>query len=143
MRLRFSAFSLVRFALALGVIAGSAVLVSADRKASFSPHDKAYYADPAVIEYVQPGLAFSVVSASIASSGTVTVDYKVTDPTGAPLDLAGVVTPGAISPRFVLGYIAKGSTQFTSYWQSSSTNATTGFVSTRASGDSGGTSQTV
>ncbi len=145
MRLRFSVFAFARYAVALGVIAGSVALVSADRKASFSPHDKAYYADPSVIEYVQPGLAFSVVSASIASNGTVTVDYKVTDSTstGAALDQAGVTTPGPISPRFVLGYIAKGSTQFTSYWSSSSTNATTGFVSTRASGDTGGTTQTV
>jgi OmcA/MtrC family decaheme c-type cytochrome len=143
MWLRFSAFPLGRYAVALGVIAGSVALVSAGRKASFSPHDKAYYADPSVIEYVQPGLAFTVVSASIAATGTVTVDYKVTDPTGAALDLAGITTPGAISPRFVLGYIAKGSTQFTSYWQSSSTNTTTGFVATRASGDTGGTTQTV
>jgi OmcA/MtrC family decaheme c-type cytochrome len=143
MRLRFSAFPFARYAVALGVIAGSVALVSAAKKTSFSPHDKAYYADPSVIEYVQPGLAFAVVSANIASNGTVTVDYKVTDPTGAALDLAGVTTPGAITPHFVLGYIAQGSTQFTSYWQSSSTNATTGFVATRASGDSGGTSQTV
>jgi OmcA/MtrC family decaheme c-type cytochrome len=143
MRLRFSAFSLARFGLALVVIAASVALVSADRKASFSPHDKAFYADPSVIEYVQPGLAFTVVSAKIAADGTVTVDYKVSDPTGAALDLTGVTTPGPISPRFVLGYIAQGNTQFTSYWQSSSTNATTGFVATRASGDTGGATQTV
>jgi OmcA/MtrC family decaheme c-type cytochrome len=117
--------------------------VSADKKASFSPHDKAYYLDPAVIEYVQPGLTFTVVSANIASNGTVTVDYKVADASGAALDLAGVVTPGAITPHFLLAYMAKGNTWFTSYWQSSSTNATTGFVTTRASGDTGGTSQTV
>ncbi len=143
MRIPSSVFAVGRYALVLCVIAGSVALVSADKKASFSPHDKAYYLDPAVIEYVQPGLTFTVVSAKIASDGTVTVDYKVADASGAALDLAGVVTPGAITPHFLLAYMAKGNTWFTSYWQSSSTNATTGFVTTRASGDSGGTSQTV
>jgi OmcA/MtrC family decaheme c-type cytochrome len=143
MRIPSSVFAVGRYALVLCVIAGSVALVSADKKASFSPHDKAYYLDPAVIEYVQPGLTFTVVSANIASNGTVTVDYKVADASGAALDLAGVVTPGAITPHFLLAYMAKGNTWFTSYWQSSSTNATTGFVTTRASGDTGGTSQTV
>lgn len=144
MRTPSSVFAVGRIALVLGVIAGSVVLVNADKKkATFSRHDKAFYADPSVIEYVQPGLAFTVVSAAIGSDGTVTVDYKVTDPTGAALDQAGVTTPGAVSPKFVLGYIAKGNTQLTSYWQSTSTNATTGFISTHPSGDSGGTTKTV
>jgi len=145
MRIPPSVFAVGRYALVLGVIAGSVALLSADKnkKAVYSPHDKAYYADPSVIEYVQPGLTFSIVSATIGSDGTVNVDYKITDPTGAPLDLSGVVTPGAVSPRFALAYIAKGNTWFTSYWQSTSTNATTGFVSTHPSGDSGGTTKTV
>jgi OmcA/MtrC family decaheme c-type cytochrome len=144
MRTPSSVFAVGRIALVLGVIAGSVVLVNADKKkATFSPHDKAYYADPSVIEYVQPGLTFTVVSASIGSDGTVAVDYKVADPTGAALDQAGVVTPGIVAPRFVLGYLAKGNPQFTSYWQSSSTNATTGFIATKASGDTGGTTKTV
>src|ERR1035438_9249607 len=104
MRIPSSVFVVGRYALVLGVIGVSAVLMSADKRASFSRHDKAFYADPSVIEYVQPGLTFTVVSAKIASDGTVTVDYKVTDPTGAPLDLAGVTTPGVVKPSFVLGY---------------------------------------
>jgi len=143
MRMPSTVFAVARYALVLGVIAGSVALLSADKKAVFSTHDKAYYADPSVIEYVQPGLVFSVVSAAIGSDGTVTVDYKITDPTGAPLDQSGVATPGAVSPRFALAFMGKGNTWFTSYWQSTSTNAATGFVSTRASGDTGGTTKTV
>jgi OmcA/MtrC family decaheme c-type cytochrome len=143
MRIPSSVFAVVRYALLLGVIAGSVVLLSADKKANLSPHSKAYYADPSVIEYVQPGLNFTIVSSNIAADGTVTVDYKVTDPSGSPLDITGVATPGVISPRYVLAYIGKGKTWFTSYWQSTSTNATTGFVATKASGDSGGTVKTV
>ena len=90
-----------RYALVLGVIAGSVLLMSADKKSTLTPHEKAYYADPSVIEYVQPGLVITVVSAKIATNGTISVDYKVADPTGAALDTAGVLTPGTISLSFL------------------------------------------
>jgi OmcA/MtrC family decaheme c-type cytochrome len=126
-------------------ILGSAVLLVAAKKSNynFTPHDKAFYADPAVIEYVQPGLVFSVVSTKIGADGTVTVDYKITDSAGNALDQSGVLTPGAVSPRFILTYIAPGTTYFTDYFTSSSTNATTGFVAVHPSADSGGTTTTV
>ena len=142
MRILSSVTAAGRYAVALVVIAGSIAMFGAAKKSNFTTHDKAYYADPSVIEYVQPGLVFSVVSANIASDGTITVDYKITDPTGAALDQAGVVTPGAVSPRFVLGYIPAGQTQFADYFTTTSTNATSGFVSTHPSADSGGTTTT-
>jgi len=132
-----------RCLVALAVVAGSVAMFGAAKKSNFSTHDKAYYADPSVIEYIQPGLVFTVVSASIASNGTVSVDYKITDPTGAALDQSGLVTPGAVSPKFIIDYMPKGQTQLRAYNFTTSTNATTGFVSTHPSADSGGTTTTV
>src|SRR5579864_6960766 len=114
MRIPSSVQATQRLAVAFAVIAVSGVLLSGDKRASFSPHEKAFYAPQALVEFVNPGLAFSVVSAKIASDGTITVDYKVTDGSAnnLPLDTAGIQTPGTISPRFLIAYIPKGQTQF-------------------------------
>ena len=62
--------------------------------AGFSADEKAYYADPSLVLNLQPGLNITVVSAKIAANGAISVDYKLTDPTGAALDQTGVTTPG-------------------------------------------------
>ena len=101
--------------MALAVIAGAAVLSSATKKTVFTSHDKAYYADANKISFVRPGLAIKIVSAKIAADGTLSVDYKLTDPKGLGLDRLGVTTPGAISVSFLITYIPKGQTQYVSY----------------------------
>lgn len=62
-----------------------------------SPHEKAAYADAATVEFVRPGLTITVNRAQIASDGTITVVYTLTDPDGLQLDATGVTTPGTIS----------------------------------------------
>ena len=116
-------------------------LSSAPRR-PYSIHEKAYYADPAVVEFVRPGLTITVNSAQIASDGTITTVYTVTDPNGLPLDETGVTTPGTISLSFVAATIPNGQEQYTAY----TTRAATGTViaSTQQPGaDSGGTSTSV
>jgi len=142
MRIPKPVFAIGRYAVILAVLAASIALLNGDaRRNVFGVHEIARYADPNVIEYIQPGLTFKIVSAKIASDGTISVDYKISDPTGAPLDVAGVQTPGAVSPRFLIAYIPKGKTEFASYIVSSST--TNGVTVSRAGGDSGGTQTTV
>ena len=97
-----------RRAIALAVVAGAAVLSSATKKTVFTPRDKAYYADANNVSFVRPGLAIKIVSAKIAADGTVSVDYKLTDPKGLGLDRLGVATPGAISVSFLVAYMPKG-----------------------------------
>ena len=143
MRMPSSVFAVGRYAVILGLLTGTAVLMSGAKKSQFTVHDKAYYAPDAIVEYVNPGLAFSVVSAKIASDGTISVDYKVTDPSGLPLDITGIQTPGVISPRFLIAYIPKGQTQFASYIVNTVTAVSGGATGTQAAGDSGGTTSTV
>src|ERR1051326_4424265 len=104
-----------RYAMALVAIAGSFVVLGAAKKNNSTPHERAFYADPSLVAYVQPGLVFKVVSATIAKDGTISVDFKTTDPNGAPLDRTGVITPGIISPSFLIAAVPKGQTQFVSY----------------------------
>ena len=124
MRFRSSVLSVVRHPLALAALAGAVVLMSApSQKVGFGVHDKEYYADPNTIAFVRPGLNINIVSAKIASDGTISVDYKLTDtpPAGQPtvlpqpLDLNGVLSPGPISMSFIAAYIPKGQTQFVAY----------------------------
>src|ERR1035437_6377624 len=143
MRIPSSVFAVIRYALALVVITGSVVLMSAPKKTAFTPHDKAYYASEATVNFVRPGLTLKIVSANIAQDGTISVDYKITDPNGLPLDPAGITTPGAVSVSFLCAYIPKGQTQFYDYNSRVSTAVTGGATATQASTDSGGTSKQV
>ena len=143
MRNPSSVFAVGRYALALAVITGSVVLMSAPKKTAFTPHDKAYYASEATVNFVRPGLTLKVVSATIAQDGTISVDYKVADPDGLPLDPAGITTPGAVSVSFLCAYIPKGQTQFYDYNTRVSAAATGTASATQASTDSGGTTKQV
>ena len=134
---------LIRPPFVLGLLAVSLFLVNAQKKTNFTPHEKAYYADASVVVYVQPGLTVNIVSAKVASDGTISVDYKLTDPTGAPLDQSGITTPGSIALSFLAAYIPKGQAQYTSYITRSATAATGGATATQAAADSGGAAQTV
>jgi OmcA/MtrC family decaheme c-type cytochrome len=122
----------------LAAIAGAVALMSAPKSTGFTKHDKAFYANPSVVGFVRPGLTFQIVSANIAADGTVTVDYKVTDPKGVALDLAGVQTPGPVSASFVLAYIPKGQSQYVTYATRARTSADGKNTTNVATADSGG-----
>src|SRR5436305_2676666 len=143
MRIPSSVFAVGRYVVAFSVIAGSLALMSAPKKTAFTKRDKAYYADANTVNFVRPGLNITIVSAKIANDGTISVDYKLADPKGLPLDLAGVQTPGAVSVSLLLAYIPKGETQFYSYTTRVQTSPITSVSATQAGTDSGGVTQTV
>jgi OmcA/MtrC family decaheme c-type cytochrome len=146
MRIPSSVFAAGRKILGLLLVAGSIAMVSGQRSISFSPRERAAYAPAAAVQFVNPGLNFTIVSAKIASDGTITVDYKVADRAGSAglaLDTAGILTPGTISPRFIAAYIPKGQTQYVSYVTSVLTAAVGGATTNVAAGDSGGTTTTI
>ncbi len=138
MRIPSSVFAAGRYVALFAAVAGSLALMGAAKKTVFTPYDKAYYADPNTVNFVRPGFVITIVSADIAKDGTMSIHYKLADPKGLPLDLAGVQTPGTISVRFLMAYIPKGQTQFASYITSVSGGAT------RAGGENNtGTTQTL
>ena len=77
------------------VLAGTVALSGTSNKSLFNKHEKAFYLDQATVDFVRPGLMVTINSASVSSSGAITVTYTITDPKGLPLDAAGVTTPGA------------------------------------------------
>ena len=90
-------------------------LTGASNKHQYSPHEKAYYADAATVQFVRPGLVITINSAQIASDGTITVVYTLSDPNGLPLDAAGVTTPGAISLGYVAAVLPNDQEDYTAY----------------------------
>ena len=69
MRIPSSVFAVGRYLVAFSMIAGSLALMSAPKKAVFTKHDKAFYADPNVVAFVRPGLQISISSVKVASDG--------------------------------------------------------------------------
>ncbi len=134
---RISSGGLIRLLLIFTVLAGAVGLQSAGRHA-FTKRDKAYYADPRVIDFVRPGLVFKVASAAVAGDGTITARVLVTDPQGLPLDRNGVDTPGKISMSFIAATIPSGQKQYTSYTTRVVTSQDGKTTATQASADSGG-----
>lgn len=81
----------------------------------YTIHEKAYYADAQTVEFVAPGLNINVTGASVSSTGTITVNFTLTDPNGLPLDINGVYTPGAISLSYIAAVLPNGQEDYTAY----------------------------
>src|SRR5580704_14574780 len=124
--------------LAVGAAAGDP---THGRKRFYTPHDRAYFL-PESVEFVNPGLTITVQSAAITSDGTITATYTVADPTGLPLDAAGVNTPGTISLSFLAAEIPQGQEQYVSYITRVATGAVVASTNQPTS-DSGGTTASV
>lgn len=96
------------------VVLVGASLASAPQR-PYSPHEKAYYADPALVQFVQPGLVITINSASIAADGTIMTVYTISDPSGLPLDAAGVTTPGAVTLSYVAAVLPNNHEEYIAY----------------------------
>jgi OmcA/MtrC family decaheme c-type cytochrome len=117
----------------------TASVVCAQTAKVYTPRDKAFFADPAAIEFVRPGLFITINSAKIAADGTITVVYSIADPKGLPLDSTGVTTPGPVSLSFVAAVIPADQTQYTSYTTRVAKGAAVASTN-QAGADSGGVS---
>jgi OmcA/MtrC family decaheme c-type cytochrome len=92
-----------------------------------------------VVAFVRSGLAITINSASISSSGAISVTYTLTDPSGLPLDEAGVNTPGAVSLTYFAAYIPKGQEQYMAYTTAPATGKVLGTVTRPTFEEGGGT----
>lgn len=107
-------------------------------KSPYNSHQKmAYFTDATISFPGASGLSVTINSASIASTGTITVTYTLKDSSGLPLDAAGVNTAGAITLGYLAAYIPNNGEQYTSYI--TTTKAGTAGTFTYAAADSGGT----
>jgi len=127
MRISYSVRGVSRILAALLLVAGAAALVGGS-KSPYSPRSKAFYADQALVDFVRPGMVITINSANITSAGVISVIYTLTDPTGLPLDAAGVTTPGAISLAYVASYIPQGQTQYVAYTTATATGKALGTI---------------
>ena len=130
---------LLRLVAVMTIIAITVMTAGSRSNSAFSPHEKAFYADAAAINFVRPGLVMKVLSASIASDGTITANLSITDPMGVPLDRLGVTTPGPVSVSCVAANIPQGQTQYTAYTTRVQKSPITNVSATQAGTDSGGT----
>jgi OmcA/MtrC family decaheme c-type cytochrome len=132
------------FRLGLLAVLVGASLLSSQTGSRYSKRDKAYFTDAATIDFVRPGLVVAINSAAIASNGTITTNFTLTDPSGLTLDRLGVTTPGTISTSFVVGAIPQGaaqvgSGQYISYINHTVSAVTGTATANQATSDSGGT----
>lgn len=104
MRMRSRSRAYMGFFLVAMLMAGSVALLSSTRT-TYGIRGKASFANPAVLNFVRPGVAILITNTQFTAGGPLTVTYKLTDPKGALLDINGVQTPGAISVRYILSYI--------------------------------------
>ena len=125
----------------LALTAGVVLLTSAST-GPFTPHDKAYYASQKDQSFVRPGLTVTIVSAEIATDGTIKARVKFTDPDGRPLDKDGVTTAGRISngaPSAIATFFDTAKNEFTSYTtRTQVSNIRPGQTAIQAGADSGG-----
>lgn len=127
--------TLSRAVAVLGLVAAS--LTSAPARHNYSPHERAFYADPALVDFIRPGLTITINSATVSSAGVITVTYTLTDPSGSGLDAAGGNTPGPVSLSYIAAVLPNGQEDYTAY----TTKAATGTViasTLQPSADSGG-----
>ena len=132
----FSAGRLTRILLIFALFLGAIGLQSGSTS-PYNKHQKAFYAPQSVIDFARPGLVIVINSAKIASDGSITVTFTLTDPAGLPLDAAGVTTPGAVSLTYIASYIPKGQAQYVAYTTAPATGKALGTI-TRPTFEEGG-----
>lgn len=136
----YRALRAVRFIVPFAaVLAAGSLMFSVAGNAPFSPREKAYYADPNLMNFVRPGLALKILAGDISPEGVAKVRFRITDLKGMPLDRDGVVTPGAVALSFILATIPAGQAQYNAYTTRTVQSPITGVTAIQPSTDAGGT----
>ena len=104
----------LRIVLVVSVLVAALALTGATTS-PFTKHDKAAYLTQSQANFIRPGIVVKVLSAQIASDGTIQATFTLADPKGAPLDIDGVQTPGPVNVRLIAAYIPNGQKQYVSY----------------------------
>lgn len=113
---------------------GTGVIATSD----YAPDMVERYLSKNKAEYIRPGLNIAVESIEIPGDLRPEVVISITDDKGQPLDREGKVTPGAVSPSFILAWYDGAARQYTAYTTRTATSSITGNSAEQASSDSGG-----
>ena len=71
--------------------------------AAYAVTAKEAYLAPEALTYIRPGLNIRIASiTNVAAGQKPVVEIYLTDDLGGPLDRAGLVTPGVVTPRFIV-----------------------------------------
>jgi len=101
--------------------------------------DAAYYSSSNAIAFARPGLALTVNSAAIDSSGVMTATVSIVDGKGLPVDPTGTNTPGTVTVACTMAVMPRGTNDFVSYTSFPTTSPTTGASATQVWFDETGT----
>ncbi|MEO8660564.1 MAG: OmcA/MtrC family decaheme c-type cytochrome, partial [Bryobacteraceae bacterium] len=133
-------FVTVLVLLAMVPLSGLTAADKANKKTGFTGQLAAKHLDENQLSFIRPGITVKLVSAAVASDGTITARVTISDPKGLPLDKDGITTPGSVTLRFIAATIPAAKTQYTSYTTTLAKSTTNSNPSqTQAATDSGGT----
>lgn len=122
----------------LGLAAAVVCLAWGVEKIQFAATEKAFYADLPALNFVRPGLTVKVLSALIATDGTIAAKVRITDLQGVPLDREGIFSPGPVALSFVAAFLPQDQNQYTSYTTRIQTSPITRVSAIQGAADTGG-----
>lgn len=108
MRMSSRSRTWIGIALMAMLMGGSVALLSSPNKALLGLRRQDSLENRSVGFALDPGVVLQITGYQIAANNALTVNYKLTDPEGNPLDVTGVQTAGPVSVRFVLSYLPAG-----------------------------------
>ncbi len=85
------------------------------QEVQYTSNQKEFYMTEEEKNYARPGLTVEIVNVEISADRHPVVELKYYDDLGAPLDRAGVVTPGTIGFSFVFAWYDGAINQYTAY----------------------------
>ena len=142
---------LFRRALAMAVTAGVVTLTGAEKppkivdpRAAMSPEQiypltaRERYLPAEQFDWVRPGYKIIINGVTIGEDRRPVVDVKITDDLGAPIDRAGIETPGVVTTSFVLAWWNPETRDYTSYTTRTVTSPITNVTAVQASADPAG-----
>ncbi len=100
-----------------------------------------YYLTEKQLLYIRPGIHVTVEDIQIPADRHPVVEISFTDDMGAPLDRAGIETPGPISFSYILSWYDAERRDYVAYTTRPQTSPITGDTAVQASTDSGGTTE--
>jgi len=101
--------------LLMGISTSASAAGEAAERVGFTAADKEFYMTEELFFFFRPGLVLTIVDYEIPADLQPVVNFTLTDPSGQPLDMDGVFTPGDISARFFISYIPAGEEQRVNY----------------------------